>query len=170
MLSLIKNLNEFFLERSGLILVIKSWVKLAKQLDNNSNYLLHSEKNLNDSGKLYNFYFYKSGRFYIESLQASLSSGMSSKVEVGDALLLLFVFIILRFSPATMLWLLLMWLLWRLWLLLLLFVSPRIFRSIIDISGDEVGIVAYTIFLAKRHNSKESSCDVTTSMCDAVTR
>ena len=44
MLSLIKNLNEFFLERSGLILVIKSWVKLAKQLDNNSNYLLHSEK------------------------------------------------------------------------------------------------------------------------------
>lgn len=122
--------------------------------------------------KFYNIDYLQVRAIFIESLRASLSSGMSSKVEFGDALLLLFVFIILRFSPATMLWLLLMWLLWRLLLLLLLFVSPRIFRSIIDISVDEVGIVVYNVIYlaaAKRHTSK-SSCDVTTPMCDAVTR
>ncbi len=117
--------------------------------------------------KFYNIDYLQVRAIFIESLRASLSSGMSSKVEFGDALLLLFVFIILRFSPATMLWLL-----WRLLLLLLLFVSPRIFRSIIDISVDEVGIVVYNVIYlaaAKRHTSK-SSCDVTTPMCDAVTR
>jgi hypothetical protein len=68
---------------------------------------------------------------------------MSSKVDVGDALLLLLVFIIFRFSLTLLLcscW-------W--WLLLL---STKIFRSINDISGDEVGIAR--ILVQQRLHSK----------------
>ena len=78
-------------------------------------------------------------------LPASLSSGISSKVEFGEALLLLFVFIIFRFSPAAIKLLLLLLLLWC--------VSAKIFRSIIDISPDEVGI---SFFYSIKFDSENS--------------